>query len=73
MATDYRTAASEDDARRLREGVAPLTPGAARRWLKKRLRWARAMHCQGKRETVAGQLSGGPGCACQCRIPELQS
>jgi hypothetical protein len=69
---DYRRVAAEDDARRAEQGVKPLTPGAARRWLRKRARFSLALHCQGKPMTVAGKPEGGPGCTCQCRIPELE-
>jgi hypothetical protein len=56
---DYRQAARTDDEQR----AEPLSPGAARRWIKKRARFSMALHCRSKRG----------GCTCQCEIPELKA
>jgi hypothetical protein len=73
MAEDYRVAAREDDERREAAGEPKFEAGPARRWLKKRVRWAMTLHCQKRFTVVAGVRDGGPGCTCQCLIPELQS
>lgn len=64
---DYRRMAAEDDDQR----SVPLRPGAAKRWLKKRAQYSYALHCRGERKG-GGLKVGGPGCTCQCLIPELQ-
>lgn len=63
MIEDYREAARKDDARR----AEPLKPEAARRWIRKRARWALSQHC-GK----LFRASRPSGCTCQCLIPELR-
>lgn len=72
MAQDYRDAASEDDVRRAQEGIPTLTPGAARRWLRKRLKWALVLHCANTKGASYGSRRGASGCMCQCVIPELK-
>lgn len=69
---DYRRLAREDDEYRSSVGITPLSPGASRRWMKKRARYAYALHCRGERKG-GGLKLGGPGCTCQCLIPELKN
>lgn len=59
---DYRDAAQEDDDRRALAGEPRFAPGPARRWIRKRARFALALHCR---------KVGLSGCTCQCEIPEL--
>lgn len=72
---DYRTAAEEDDARRVEAGEPPFEAGPARRWLRKRAKLSLSLHCKGKTLVGVAVPTGwksSPGCTCQCRIPELQ-